>query len=369
MLNRRNLRIKAMQTLFGFQQVRASNLHIALQDIKEGVNGTELTEKHTEGELNQILLGSIAGDDTNLNIPSALKNLVAEVVSKYQAQTSKDLKFLRSQMVKEVEGIHQLFIWMMGLMVALTDLESARIAKRNPSSDKSPARYFENMQSIELIRGSLASMDVPSWQPYHDRLVQWYKEIKTHQEFAAEYDNEPTDLDTESRKLRYLFKSVLWKSVSFQNFFEEYDRGWVENKDIIKSMVNKTLKTIADEAVVFAPLSYQWEDDRQFFEELFDSTIKNESWSEKLIAESAKNWETDRIAQVDKTLLKMALNEMINFPSIPVKVTINEYIELSKKYSTPKSKKFINGILDVLANDLSAKGTIKKSGRGLIDNK
>ena len=77
----------------------------------------------------------------------------------------------------------------------------------------------------------------------------------------------------------------------------------------------------------------------------------------------------DRIAQVDMILLKMAITEMINFPSIPVKVTINEYIELSKKYSTPKSKKFINGILDVLADHLIEDGTIKKSGRGLIDNK
>ena len=143
----------------------------------------------------------------------------------------------------------------------------------------------------------------------------------------------------------------------------------MENKDIIKSLINKTLKSISADGAVLAPLSYQWEEDKQFFLDIFDHTIKHESWAEKLIAESAKNWETDRIAQVDMILLKMALSEMINFPSIPVKVTINEYIELSKKYSTPKSKKFVNGILDVLANDLMANGTIKKSGRGLIDNK
>ena len=77
----------------------------------------------------------------------------------------------------------------------------------------------------------------------------------------------------------------------------------------------------------------------------------------------------DRIALLDRILLKMALAEMINFPSIPIKVTINEYIELSKIYSTPKSKKFVNGLLDVLAADLQEQGRIKKSGRGLIDNK
>ena len=133
--------------------------------------------------------------------------------------------------------------------------------------------------------------------------------------------------------------------------------------------MSKTLKSIDNDGVELAPLSYQWEDDKQFFTEIFDATIEKESWTEKLVSEHADNWEMDRIAQVDMILLKMAVTEMINFPSIPVKVTINEYIELSKKYSTPKSKKFINGILDVLANHLTSNGTIKKSGRGLIDNK
>ncbi|MGB3466885.1 MAG: transcription antitermination factor NusB, partial [Cyclobacteriaceae bacterium] len=90
---------------------------------------------------------------------------------------------------------------------------------------------------------------------------------------------------------------------------------------------------------------------------------------EEIIANRAKNWEVDRMATMDKIILKMALTEMINYPGIPTKVSINEYIELSKNYSTPKSKQFINGVLDVLAEDLVKDGVIKKSGRGLIDNK
>jgi N utilization substance protein B len=90
---------------------------------------------------------------------------------------------------------------------------------------------------------------------------------------------------------------------------------------------------------------------------------------EVLIANKSKNWDLDRISDTDKILLLMAIQEMINFPGIPLKVTINEYIEVSKKYSTPKSKQFINGVLDVIAVDLQKEGVIKKSGRGLIDNK
>ena len=88
-----------------------------------------------------------------------------------------------------------------------------------------------------------------------------------------------------------------------------------------------------------------------------------------MIAAKTKNWEVDRLANTDQIILKMAIAEMLNFRNIPVKVTINEYIELSKNYSTPKSKQFVNGILDVISNELKENGILKKTGRGLIDNK
>ena len=103
-------------------------------------------------------------------------------------------------------------------------------------------------------------------------------------------------------------------------------------------------------------------------EKLFVFTISNGDSLKPLIAEKANNWDISRIALIDMIIIKMAITEMIQFPSIPIKVTINEFIEISKRYSTPKSKQFINGILDVLANQLSSNGTIRKSGRGLIDN-
>ena len=88
-----------------------------------------------------------------------------------------------------------------------------------------------------------------------------------------------------------------------------------------------------------------------------------------MIAAKTKNWEVDRLAITDQIILKMAIAELLNFQSIPVKVTINEYIELSKNYSTPKSKQFVNGILDVISDDLKDSGKLKKSGRGLLDSK
>ncbi len=370
MLNRRNLRIKAMQTLYAFQQIRTSNQQIAWERFEEAARELEEVEPAQVAKLKQIFKQQLTDPGTfPKDFPVPLAGTIEAEMSAYNQQVANDLKYLRSQMLLEVEGIHKLFFWVLGLLLALADYEGVVLDKKKSWIQEEQKVFLKTMISIELLRKSLASTELPSWSNNQDRLARWYKEISSHQGLIEEFDHETNGLEAELKKLRYIFRSILWKSESFQIFFEEYDRDWVENKDIIKSLVNKTLKSITEDGAVLAPLSYQWEDDKQFFEDIFDTTLKHELWSEKLIADCAKNWETDRIAQVDMILLKMALSEMINFPSIPVKVTINEYIEMSKKYSTPKSKKFINGLLDVLANDLMANGTIKKSGRGLIDNK
>ncbi len=109
------------------------------------------------------------------------------------------------------------------------------------------------------------------------------------------------------------------------------------------------------------------EEDREFMEKLFTETVHHDNEYEKLVSDRTKNWEVDRIALIDVILLKMALCEILNFPNIPVKVTINEYIDISKDYSTPKSKAFINGIIDKLVIDLRELGSVKKTGRGLIE--
>jgi transcription antitermination protein NusB len=101
---------------------------------------------------------------------------------------------------------------------------------------------------------------------------------------------------------------------------------------------------------------------------LYYETMKQAEWYDSLIIKKAENWELDRIARLDRILMHMAICEMLNFEEIPIKVTINEYLELAKTYSTPKSSKFINGILDSLYNDFLTDGKIQKKGRGLIDH-
>ena len=170
--------------------------------------------------------------------------------------------------------------------------------------------------------------------------------------------------------MQYLYKKIIFKSEIIGAYFEKHDLRWNENKSIIRSMVLKTLKNFhIENPLELQPLSYNEDDDFKYVDLLFSETTSREYELEKIISKRVKNWDTSRMAMTDLVILKMALVEMMTFPSIPIKVTINEYIEISKNYSTPRSKQFVNGILDVLANELSSEGIIKKSGRGLLDNK
>jgi N utilization substance protein B len=155
----------------------------------------------------------------------------------------------------------------------------------------------------------------------------------------------------------------------FQDNLEELSIFWNDDLDLMASMVIKTIKTIKedDEDFELLPLWRDDEDDKQFLEVLFSKSLTQAEENEAYVTEAAANWELERIALMDRILMKMALAEARNFPSIPLKVTLNEYIELSKYYSTPKSHGFINGILDELFSKLKKDGTIKKTGRGLIE--
>jgi N utilization substance protein B len=180
-------------------------------------------------------------------------------------------------------------------------------------------------------------------------------------------NNGQSGYDEDKHFVLALFKEDIANSSVLYHFFEEKSINWLDDLDLCCSMAIKSIKGMT-ENVAFEPLPLfkENDDEKEFVIELFRNTIKMNDQSEQLIAELADNWELDRIAKMDMLLLKMSIAELQIFPSIPTKVTLNEYIEISKFYSTPKSNLFINGVLDKAITKLTAEKKIKKSGRGLI---
>lgn len=390
MLNRRYLRIKAMQNIFAFFQCRQADYHLALELIREefspDLNSMEVQDPVKLQENRKVSLALFARSYEQLSLPANEEytdqqgKATQEALAYYDKQVKKDIQHLRKNMLIEVEKIAERYLEFLLLLVELGDFARQERDKRlaaGRAAKENEINWFNNQLIAQLARNKpleLAAIKANlHWKEEQEFVKQLYKELLKNDENFAAYLNQAAPSFEDDRKIvQYMVKKVLFKHQLVSDFMEARDLYWAENQEILKSMVLRTVKSFdaeSDEQHELAELSYNWEEDKEFFLELFDLSIRNERKYEEMISAKSKNWEVDRIAQLDKVILILALCEMINFSSIPVKVTINEYIELSKKYSTPKSKFFVNGVLDVLSGELQEKGVIRKSGRGLIDNK
>jgi len=202
----------------------------------------------------------------------------------------------------------------------------------------------------------------------------WHRvrDSKEHRDYLYSGDH---SFQEDVQAFSLILKKYILRSPEFQSFCEERSIHWADDFEVTASFVLKTVRLLpedfSDDGSLPSLFTKESEEDqkeeRQFITDLFRKTILHSKEFEGLIESRTQNWELDRIALTDIILLKMALTELLHCPTIPIKVTLNEYIELSKFFSTVKSKLFINGILDKLVSDLTEQGRIKKTGRGLIN--
>ena len=376
-----------MQSIYAFQQCRVSDFHLAVNRIHayfspdlnsmERQDREQLNKNKLEGEqifTAQYAKGTIAFDD---GTDTEIKKAVNEALLFYQNALNKDKNHLRKMMVAETEKIDDRYLLLLALLPELAHQEKLWLDKKvknsqNVGSNLTNNRVLQLLQHNEPFYNTLNNKKI-NWSNHQDDLRQWYREIiRKDEQYLAYIDLAAPTFADDRDWLNHLIKQIVFKHEVTIKFLEEHIFNWAEDKEVIKNMVVKTVKGIEEgqpQSLQLMKLSSNWEDDKIFFENLFTYTLDHDGEFEHMITTKAKNWDSERIATLDKIILKMALSEMMNFPSIPVKVTINEYIEISKKYSTPKSRQFINGILDVLAEELKKSGMIRKSGRGLLDNK
>lgn len=301
----------------------------------------------------------------------------------YEEQTKKDVNSYKKQLTNHAESIFDLYLKALLLLVKLSDMvniEAIETVKKRPMAPKpnEETLKFYNNKIVELIRSDKEFQKACekrkiNWGNDQDFIESLFKEgLKKNNEYKKYIERNSKDLrfKDEIEIVRTVLNEIVLNHPASIEQFESIDISWFQNKSIVKSMLKFTLKSIDEKSdkFPFAPLAKNWEDDKSFYEKLFNLTIENDADYEELIASKAKNWESERVSLMDKIILKLAMCELEHFPSIPVKVTINEFIDLSKQYSTPKSKTFVNGILDKVKQEWLKSKRIKKSGRGLIDN-
>ena len=387
MLNRRVLRVKAMQSLYSYFLLKSSLCDLIEKELvaKYALNPS-LHDFADRGlfETKQNLIKTCFRNkftDEPLQVLGALgKEELQEVENSYlnyQKLMNAEIKSIKNTMMSERSRLQKSYLKILLLPISLAygdkqDLGRIKSSsvESSPSGNLSQNRFILNLKEDPNLC-ELAKKREVDWEAESSVVIQWYKDVLSVDEFIINYQRlkDPSQ-EQEFECVQYLYKKIIFKSEIIGDYFDQHDLRWSENKSIIRSMVLKTLKNFhIENPLELQPLSYNEDDDFKYVDLLFSKTISREYELETIISKRVKNWDISRMALTDLVILKMALAEMMTFPSIPIKVTINEYIEISKNYSTPRSKQFVNGILDVLANELSSEGIIKKSGRGLIDNK
>ena len=313
MLNRRHLRIKILQILYGFYQ------------------------------------------DEDLDTTKAKKALDHSIDKMYQ------LYLLLISMIAEMQGL------------AIDKIEAGRKKQLPTEEDLHPNTKFVRNATLRVLANSKQLQNRLSetgvgWAKHRELLRNLHRSLIEDEEYTTYMSSDERSFRHDREALLRMFRKHLINETAFQEMLEEESIFWVDDLDLASSMVIKTIKNIKeeDEEVDIMPIWRNDDDDKAFMVGLFTQTLAQGVLNEALIKEGAQNWELERIALIDRILMKMALAEAKTFESIPLKVTLNEYIELSKYYSTEKSHGFINGILDQLFTSLQESGDIKKTGRGLI---
>lgn len=333
----------------------------------------------------------------------------------------KDAALYKKRMIKDIDNIYDEYLLILLLLISLSDfveieekMKKERLIKPKPTPHKKlkflTNKIIEKLRNNEMLQSERKKKSI-RWKPYDSIVFELYNKTLRKDKKYLEYlelparqskaltakavqkqagskkaggpahsserpelqdDVNEVSFEDDREIVKHILKHIILKDALTMSYYEDMDMNWHGNKHIVESMVLNTLKSVtceSNESFPLAVLSQNWKEDKVFFEDLYYKTIDNDDEYEKLISKRAKNWKIERIAAVDRILLKMAISEMINFPDIPIKVTINEFLEIAALYSTPKSKMFINGILDNIAHSLIKNGVIRKSGKGVIDNK
>jgi N utilization substance protein B len=375
MLNRRMLRIKVMQNLFAYEQCKEANYLLAIgqieTDFQPDLNSMQVQDKVLLAKNQKIAVQLFEKKFKNPKIDGsedeAINKSVKAAMDLYMTQTKKDLAFLGKTMVTEVEKLSDYYHSVLGLLLAFADQAAADKKTDHSNFIKNTwIKAFGDNAELrkELSRGA-------GWQNKMDKVRPWFRDVvKADPTYIEFIEEKKPNLEKQKAIIKHLCRKLILGG-TINAWYEEEDIRWAEDREIIKGLVDKTIKSLNEETgtIELQKLSLDWDDDKKFISHLFERSVKLPAEHRNLIASNTKNWEVDRLPLTDRVILEMAIAEMIEFPNVPVKVSINEYIELTKEYSTPKSRQFVNGILDVISKELMCNGAIKKSGRGLIDNK
>ncbi|MGB6082995.1 transcription antitermination factor NusB [Moheibacter sp.] len=277
-----------------------------------------------------------------------------------------DQRTIEKNMLKGVDEIYDLYIYLLNLLnfqktIAENKIELAKNKNFPTAQDLNPnLKFVDNpmfriLDENEELNAYTSKNKQLTWDLLDTYPNSIFKEIIASEEYAEYMKNDRNSFDADKAFIMDIYEKFIAPNENLHDWLEERNLHWADDLHIGNSMVMTTLKSFVPKSTGKIKLFkvYKDDEDREFIVDLFRKTIRHSDDTRKMIEEKATNWELDRIAAVDLVLMQMALTEFHYFPNIPPKVTLNEYIDLSKIYSTEKSKVFVNGILDRSLKELN----------------
>ncbi len=283
-------------------------------------------------------------------------------------------KFLNSSM----DSMYSLYLLMLSLLIKVHDKSKDQQEKSQQkhlltSEDLNPnMKFIKNallvqMSDSQSLKNAFERYKIQNWELDNEYVEVIFRSILKSDIYAS-YMNSKFSFNNDKQCVVDLFKEVIAPNEKLYDYLEDRNLTWLDDLPVVNTalvkLLNKAKENSSDD--YFTPQLFKDDEDKEFGVELLRNTVLNiESYSEE-ISLKTQNWDKDRIADIDFVLLQMAICEFHEFPSIPTKVSINEYIEIAKEYSTPKSNVFINGVLDKIVKEYDENKTLNKVGRGLM---
>jgi transcription antitermination protein NusB len=303
----------------------------------------------------------------------ALQSLYA-----YYTNGSEDMRLSEKELHFNIEKAYELYHYLLLLMMDLILYAESRIEiarnKRIPThEDLNPNTRLVDNKLINQLRNNeqllrFVEQHKLNWANHPELIKEIYTRLISSEEYKAYLKAEVNGYPEDKRLVTFIYTHIIFSSEKLDSIMEEQSIYWNDDLEFITSMIVKTFKKFKEDDGPDKPLMdlYKNEEDRDYVVKLFRQTILHKEEYMEYIKQNTRNWDLERIAFMDILIMQMAIAEMVAFPSIPTKVSLNEYLEISKYYSTSKSNVFINGVLDKVVMQLKDEKKIQKKGRGLI---
>ena len=298
---------------------------------------------------------------------------IIQIVYAYYQNGSKNLDSAEKELFYSLSKAYDLYNYLLMLMIALTNYAQKRIdaakAKLSPTEeDLNPNTKFVENKFIAQLEVNKQLMDFVAnqkrtWANDEDFLKALFEKILAsdiYKEYMAASDS---SYDADRELWRKLYKTFIFNNEELDALLEDQSLYWNDDKEIVDTFVLKTIKRFDEKNGADQPLLPEFKDDedQEFARRLFRRSILNCDYYRHLISENTRNWDLDRVAFMDVIIMQCALAEILSFPNIPISVSLNEYVDIAKVYSTNKSGSFVNGTLDGIVKVLKKEGKLTKN--------